>query len=70
MSRAIADEKPSQSTLEDWNNDAIRVKEFYQYPACDIELEHVNQFINQYHADHPLTFRTERSAFSKLFLCS
>ena len=46
MERAIKDEQPSKSTLDDWNNDAIRVKEFFNnIPACDIELEHVNAYI-------------------------
>lgn len=30
MERAIKDERPSQSTLDDWNNDALRVKEFFE----------------------------------------
>ncbi|OOL12722.1 recombinase, partial [Klebsiella aerogenes] len=29
MKRAIENERPSQNTLDDWNNDAIRVKEFF-----------------------------------------
>lgn len=66
MARAIADEKPSSSTLDDWNNDAIRVKEFFtNIPACDIELEHVNQFINRYHADASANVQNRKVSFLK-----
>lgn len=66
MSRAIADEKPSQSTLEDWRNDAIRVKEYFiEIPACDIELEHVNQFINRYHSDSSANVQNRKVSFLK-----
>lgn len=66
MARAVADEKPSQSTLDDWNNDAIRVKEFFiDIPACDIELEHVNQFINRYHADASANVQNRKVSFLK-----
>uniref|UniRef100_UPI003889444B phage integrase Arm DNA-binding domain-containing protein n=1 Tax=Klebsiella pneumoniae TaxID=573 RepID=UPI003889444B len=52
MDRVIENERPSQNTLDDWSNDVLRVKEFFaSMPACDIELEHVNAYINHYHAD-------------------
>ena len=51
MQRAIENERPSPSTLDDWNNDALRVKEFFNIiPACDIELEHLNAYINRFHS--------------------
>ncbi|MBJ3795531.1 phage integrase Arm DNA-binding domain-containing protein [Enterobacter asburiae] len=66
MSRAVADEKPSPSTLDDWNNDVFRVKEFFTtIPACDIELEHVNQFINRYHADASANVQNRKVSFLK-----
>ncbi|HDC4529922.1 phage integrase Arm DNA-binding domain-containing protein [Enterobacter asburiae] len=66
MARAVSDEKPSSSTLDDWNNDAIRVKEFFtDIPACDIELEHVNQFINRYHADSSANVQNRKVSFLK-----
>jgi hypothetical protein len=66
MSRAIADEKPSQSTLEDWRNDVIRVKEYFvDISACDIELEHVNQFINRYHSDSSANVQNRKVSFLK-----
>lgn len=66
MARAVADEKPSPSTLDDWNNDVFRVKEFFtNIPACDIELEHVNQFINQYHADASANVQNRKVSFLK-----
>ncbi|HCR1903893.1 phage integrase Arm DNA-binding domain-containing protein [Enterobacter sp. SLBN-59] len=66
MARAVADEKPSPSTLDDWNNDVLRVKEFFtDIPACDIELEHVNQFINRYHADASANVQNRKVSFLK-----
>lgn len=66
MERAIKDERPSQSTLDDWNNDALRVKEFFSdVPACDIELEHVNQFINRYHAEASANVQNRKVSFLK-----
>lgn len=66
MARAVADEKPSPSTMDDWNNDVFRVKEFFtNIPACDIELEHVNQFINRYHADSSANVQNRKVSFLK-----
>ena len=66
MARAIEDERPSQSTLDDWNNDVLRVKEFFiNIRACDIELEHVNAYINQYHADASANVQNRKVSFLK-----
>ncbi|HFK4066575.1 TPA: phage integrase Arm DNA-binding domain-containing protein [Kluyvera ascorbata] len=66
MGRAIENERPSQNTLDDWNNDALRVKEFFiNIPACDIELEHVNAYINQYHADASANVQNRKVSFLK-----
>ncbi|HGK4779261.1 TPA: phage integrase Arm DNA-binding domain-containing protein [Enterobacter cloacae] len=66
MARAIEDERPSQSTLDDWNNDALRVKEFFiNIPACDIELEHVNAYINKYHANASANVQNRKVSYLK-----
>lgn len=66
MERAIKDERPSQSTLDDWNNDALRVKEFFEkIPACDIELGHVNAYITQYHPDSSANVQNRKVSFLK-----
>ncbi|MEG5644908.1 phage integrase Arm DNA-binding domain-containing protein [Enterobacter asburiae] len=66
MARAVEDERPSQSTLDDWNNDALRVKEFFiNIPACDIELEHVNAYINKYHACASANVQNRKVSFLK-----
>lgn len=66
MSRAIENEQPSQNTLNDWNNDALRVKEFFNIiPACDIELEHVNAYINHYHAESSANVQNRKVSFLK-----
>ncbi len=66
MERAIENERPSQNTLDDWNNDALRVKEFFiNIPACDIELEHVNAYINHYHAEASANVQNRKVSFLK-----
>lgn len=66
MARAIKDEQPSESTQDDWNNDATRVKEFFdKIPACDIELEHVNAYIKEYHADSSANVQNRKVSFLK-----
>lgn len=66
MERAIENERPSQNTLDDWNNDAMRVKEFFiNIPACDIELEHVNAYINHYHAEASANVQNRKVSFLK-----
>ncbi|CAM6812770.1 TPA: phage integrase Arm DNA-binding domain-containing protein [Klebsiella pneumoniae] len=66
MDRAIENERPSQNTLDDWSNDALRVKEFFiSIPACDIELEHVNAYINHYHADASANVQNRKVSFLK-----
>lgn len=66
MERAINDERPSQSTQDDWNNDAIRVKEFFtNISSSDIELEHVNLYIKHYHADASANVQNRKVSFLK-----
>ncbi|MHC7757445.1 phage integrase Arm DNA-binding domain-containing protein [Klebsiella pneumoniae] len=66
MQRAIENERPSPSTLDDWNNDALRVKEFFNIiPACDIELEHVNTYINRFHSDSSANVQNRKVSFLK-----
>ncbi|TQI81332.1 phage integrase family protein with SAM-like domain [Serratia fonticola] len=66
MDRAITDEQPSESTREDWKNDAIRVKAFFAtIPACDIELEHVNAYIKEYHAEASANVQNRKVSFLK-----
>jgi len=62
----IEDERPAEDTLADWRNDAIRMKEFFKdIPACDIELEHVNNYILQYHADSSANVQNRKISFLK-----
>lgn len=66
MNRVIADEKPAPNTLADWNNDSVRVKEFFkEIPACDIDLEHVNKYIQHYHADASANVQNRKISFLK-----
>ncbi|WP_432538540.1 phage integrase Arm DNA-binding domain-containing protein [Klebsiella variicola] len=66
MQRAIENERPSPSTLDDWNNDALRVKEFFNIIlACDIELEHVNAYINHFHSDSSANVQNRKVSFLK-----
>ncbi|MCE9904494.1 tyrosine-type recombinase/integrase [Hafnia paralvei] len=66
MKRIIIDEKPAQSTLADWNNDLVRVKEYFSdIAACDINLEHVNGFIARYHSASSANVQNRKVLFLK-----
>ncbi len=66
MQRAIENERPSPNTLDDWNNDALRVKEFFNsIPSCDIELEHVNAYIKHFHSDFSANVQNRKVSFLK-----
>lgn len=66
MKRIIIDEKPAQSTLADWNNDLVRVKEYFSdIAACDINLEHVNGFIARYHTTSSANVQNRKVIFLK-----
>ncbi|TKI04805.1 phage integrase Arm DNA-binding domain-containing protein [Martelella alba] len=66
LERAIENDRPAANTLADWKNDAIRMKEFFKdTPACDIELEHVNNYILQYHADSSANVQNRKISFLK-----
>lgn len=66
MDQAVEEERPSQGTLDDCNNDTLRVKEFFiNIPACDIELEHVNAYINKYHASASANVQNRKVSFLK-----
>lgn len=64
--RIVRDEQPSKSTLSDWTNDLERVSEFFNdIPSNEISLEHVNGFINQYHADSSANVQNRKVSFLK-----
>lgn len=66
MERIIRDELPAKSTLSDWKNDIIRIKEFFNnIPCCDINLEHVNEYINHYHNDSSSNVQNRKILFLK-----
>lgn len=69
VQRAIEDEKPSKSTLTVWLNDAERMKEFFSnIAACDIDLQHVNQYIQQYHGEASANVQNRKvSILKKIF---
>ncbi|CRX53854.1 integrase [Yersinia enterocolitica] len=66
LARAIVDEKPAAATKADWESDKVRVKEyFFNIPTCDIDLEHVNGFIQHYHADASANVQNRKASFLK-----
>lgn len=66
MKRIIIDDKPAQSTLADWNNDLVRVKEYFSdIAACDINLEHVNGFIARYQSASSANVQNRKVLFLK-----
>ncbi|WP_340611090.1 site-specific integrase [Xenorhabdus bharatensis] len=69
FNRVIKDEQPSDNTLADWKNDIERVKEFFSnIPCMEISLEHVNEYINQYHVNSSANVQNRKISFlQKLF---
>ncbi|NHB93551.1 site-specific integrase [Photorhabdus cinerea] len=66
FSRIIKDENPSDSTLADWRNDIERMKTFFtDIPASEISLEHVNNYIKQYHNDASANVQNRKVSFLK-----
>ncbi|MBY8029455.1 recombinase [Vibrio cincinnatiensis] len=66
MARIIEDEAPAANTLADWKNDAERVKAFFSSLACcDIELEHVNEYIKTYHESASANVQNRKISFLK-----
>lgn len=65
MERIIRDESPAKNTLADWLNDAKRVKEFFNIPCIDIDLSHVNDYINTYHATASANVQNRKVLFLK-----
>lgn len=66
MERIVKDEQPAKSTLSDWKKDIQRIKEFFSDVACcDITLEHVNDYINHYHADGSANVQNRKVLFLK-----
>ncbi|MFR2919335.1 MAG: tyrosine-type recombinase/integrase [Proteus mirabilis] len=64
--RITNDEKPSDSTLSNWVNDLERIKIFFKdIPANEISLEHVNGYINEYHADASANVQNRKVSFLK-----
>lgn len=66
LKRAINDEKPKPDTEAMWLNDIVRIKEYFSdIAACDIELEHVNGYINKYHAESSANVQNRKVSFLK-----
>lgn len=66
LERAIRDERPSGDSKAVWENDIIRVKEYFaDIYACDIELEHVNGYIKTYHSDSSANVQNRKVSFLK-----
>jgi len=66
LARVTKDEQPSESTRDDWNNDATSMKEFFdKIPAWYIDLEHVNTYIKEYHTDSSANVQNRKVSFLK-----
>ena len=66
LERAINDEKPSGDTESVWRNDIVRVREFFSdLFACDIELEHVNGYVQRYHSEASANVQNRKVSFLK-----
>lgn len=66
LRRAIDDEQPYKDTVAVWQNDSIRIKEFFHnIPSCEITLEHVNQYIKKYHINASANVQNRKVSFLK-----
>ena len=66
LARAKKDERPSEGSWHTWQMDGERIKAFFcDIPACDIELEHVNEFIKHNHGDASANVQNRKVAFLK-----
>ncbi|MDE1494494.1 tyrosine-type recombinase/integrase [Xenorhabdus bovienii] len=64
--RIITDEVPAANTLADWKNDIERIKEFFADISCmEIALEHVNEYLNKYHAKASANVQNRKVSFLK-----
>ncbi|EPJ3763095.1 tyrosine-type recombinase/integrase [Providencia stuartii] len=66
FSRMVNDEQPAESTLSDWNNDLERVKTYFNdISPIEVTLEHVNGFINEFHAEASANVQNRKVGFLK-----
>ena len=65
----FAEERPSKQLAATMLNDATRIKAFFKEVACcDIDLEHVNGYLNEYHDDASANVFNRKLGFlQKLF---
>ncbi|MEY0874821.1 tyrosine-type recombinase/integrase [Providencia manganoxydans] len=66
FNRMVNDEQPAESTLSDWNNDLERVKTYFNdISPIEVTLEHVNGFINEFHAEASANVQNRKVGFLK-----
>lgn len=66
VNRIIKEERLSKNTIETHLNDAERVKEFFSdVMACDIDLSHVNEYLNKFHANSSANVQNRKISFLK-----
>lgn len=69
LERIIQDEKPKKDTLAMYKNDADRTRVFFaNVPGCDITLEHVNEYLREFHSEASANVQNRKvSWLKKLF---
>jgi enterobacteria phage integrase len=69
LKRILEDEQPSPDLAKTMENDAQRTQEFFAaIPGSQITLQHVNEYINQYHSDSSANVQNRKvSWLKKLF---
>lgn len=66
MERIFKEEKLSERVKQGLINDSIRAKEFFStIPSTDIDLEHVNLYLKQYHANGSAEVQNRKVMFLK-----
>ncbi len=66
IARIVEDEQPSRDTADTLINDAVRAKEYFsEVSGFDITLDHVNGYLQQYHADASANVQNRKVSFLK-----
>lgn len=63
--RAITEESPASDTLSVWNNDIVRIKEYFNIQPNRIDLSHVNEYLKKYHSESSSNVQNRKVSFLK-----
>ena len=69
LERATTEEQPSEGLMDTWQNDIVRMKDFFgSVSPADITLEHVNSYLAEYHPGASANVQNRKVSFlEKIF---